>query len=263
MHTDTQVHPLPHKTMLAPAAATHTHSPTAQLPGHVAHRRRMPASTEVAPRGVERAALTQDPTGRHTVALAGLQLLLGYEWLASGLDKVLYAHFPAELGQLLTGTLQGGTLASPFAAFLRQLVLPHSVAFGYLVEWGEILAGMGLLLGAIVALLSPVAWRRLLPVARRWLPLGQRLTGWLVAAAALGTLVMGLSFYLLDGAPTQWIMPSIALGGVLDSGLLLALGSAVLLADSATDWLRGRDRSRSRAMPGATTTRQTAAAVRV
>ena len=55
---------------------------------------------------------------------------------------------------------------------------------------------------------------------------------WLAAGAALGAGLMGLTFYLLDGAPSQWFMPSIAFGGALDTGLLLAAGSAVLLADA-------------------------------
>src|SRR5207248_10610503 len=43
------------------------------------------------------------PTDARTpnVALAGFQLLLGYEWLLAGGDKILLGSFPAQLGGLL------------------------------------------------------------------------------------------------------------------------------------------------------------------
>ncbi len=183
----------------------------------------------------------------HMIALAGLQLLLGYEWLVSGIDKLLYADFPGALGGLLASTLQGGRIPAPFAALLRAVVLPHGAAFGVLVEWGETLAGLGLIVGALVALLAPVLRGRLAPVAPEarwlaWLALGERALAWLEPAAALAAALMGLSFYLLDGAPAQWPMPSVAFGGALDTGLLLALGSVVLLADAAVGWRSGRMR---------------------
>jgi uncharacterized membrane protein YphA (DoxX/SURF4 family) len=184
-----------------------------------------------------RQAARMAPAGQHAVVLAGLQLLLGYEWLASGVDKLLYASFPTAVGELLRGTLQGGRLPAFFVAFLRSIVLPHSVVFGYLVEWGETLAGLGLITGGVVTLLAPVARRRLASEAARWLTRGQRAIEWLAAGAALGAAMMGLSFYLLDGAPAQWFLPSVAFGGALDTGLLLALGSAVLLADAAAGGL--------------------------
>jgi hypothetical protein len=102
---------------------------------------------------------------------------------------------------------------------------------------------MGLIAGAILPLLAPTIRRRLAPETRRWLTRSQRLIGWSVAGAALSTVLMGLSFYLLDGAPSPWIMPSIAFGGALDTGLLLALGSALLLADRAASW--GRQHARA------------------
>src|SRR5258708_13506599 len=35
------------------------------------------------------------------IALAGLQLLIGYEWLLAGGDKLLLGPFPAQLGAIL------------------------------------------------------------------------------------------------------------------------------------------------------------------
>jgi uncharacterized membrane protein YphA (DoxX/SURF4 family) len=182
---------------------------------------------------------TPSPTTpqHHVVALAGLQLLLGYQLFLSGADKLLYATFPASLGRLLIGTLAGATIPAPFAAFLRAVVLPHSVLFGYLVEWGETLAGLGLLSGALVALAAPVLQRRVRPALAPWLARLASIIARLAVAAAGGAALMGLTFYLLDGAPSQWLTPSVAFGGALDAGMLLLLGSLALLADAAREWL--------------------------
>ncbi len=37
------------------------------------------------------------------IALAGLQLLIGYEWLLAGGDKLLLGAFPAQLGGMILG----------------------------------------------------------------------------------------------------------------------------------------------------------------
>src|SRR5258708_12393448 len=43
--------------------------------------------------------------GHHAIALVGWQLLLGYEWLASGVDKLLYPTSPPPTRALLGGPL--------------------------------------------------------------------------------------------------------------------------------------------------------------
>ena len=177
------------------------------------------------------------------LALAGLQLLLGYEWLASGVDKLLYGTFPRALGPLLTGTLRAGTIPAPFVDLLRAAILPHAAVFAVLVEWGETLTGLGLIAAGVAALLAPWAERRLGRQAARWVARGRRILDQLAVAAAAAAGVMGLSFYALDGVPTPWFTPSIAFGGALDTGLLLALGSAVLLAAAAGEWLRRHARA--------------------
>jgi hypothetical protein len=180
----------------------------------------------------------RQPIWRHGVALASLQLIVGYQLWASGVDKLLYARFPQTVGALLASTLQGSHIPAPVAALLRTLVLPNSVLFGYLVEWGEMLAGLGLIAGAVIALVSPLVERRLAPELARWIGRGRRLVAWLALGAAAGGALMGLSFYFIDGAPSQWVMPSVAYGGVLDPGLMVLLGCVALLADAAFAWRR-------------------------
>lgn len=169
------------------------------------------------------------PAAAPNFALAGLELLVGYEWLVSGVDKLLFGGFPAALHGLLAQTLSGGQLPGFFAALLRALVLPNAVPFGYLIEWGETLAGIGLIAAGLVALLRPLARRYL---AGRWkaaFGFVVRLLDWLAPVAAAGAGLLGLSFFFLDGLPSPWLTPSIAYGGAVDTGLFLAAASVVLL----------------------------------
>src|SRR5260370_31373876 len=71
------------------------------------------------------------------IALAGLQLLIGYEWLLAGGDKLLLGAFPAQLGGMLFTLGSGGHLVSFFAALLQVLLAPHTVLCGALIRGGE------------------------------------------------------------------------------------------------------------------------------
>jgi hypothetical protein len=192
-----------------------------------------------------RAPATRGAPSHEDSVRIGLQLLLGYEWWVSGVDKLLVGNFPAMLHGLLAGLVRGGTLPGPFAALLSAWVLPHAAFFGFLVEWAETLAGLALLAAGTLGLLRPLVERRLAP--SRWLALARRIIDALALGAAAGTCLMGLSFFLLDGAPTQWAMPSIAFGGALDTGLLLAIASAILLTGPASAWVRRYVRTPQRA----------------
>jgi thiosulfate dehydrogenase (quinone) large subunit len=81
--------------------------------------------------------------------LAAVQAVVGYEWLVSGANKVLSGSFP----QGLADALQDGLKDNPnvwYVEFVRGAVLPHSVAYGYLIQYCELAAGVALLIGALV-----------------------------------------------------------------------------------------------------------------
>src|SRR6266446_4491503 len=80
-----------------PAAPDVQHRLPIRLPGRPQLR--------PAPQGI-RAIDTHIPN----IALAGLQLLLGYEWLLAGGDKLLLGRFPAQLGGMLLTLVGGGHL---------------------------------------------------------------------------------------------------------------------------------------------------------
>jgi hypothetical protein len=163
------------------------------------------------------------------LALAGLQLLLGYEWLLAGGDKLLLGAFPAQLGGMLLALVSGGHLVGFFAALLQGLVAPHAVLFGYLIELSETLAGLGLMAAGLVTLLRPLAGRYLSGTSATLFVCGDRLLQRLAPLAALGAGLLGVSYFFLDGLPKPWFVPSVAFGGSIDTGLFLAVASVVLI----------------------------------
>jgi hypothetical protein len=172
------------------------------------------------------------------VTRGGLQLLLGYAWLLAGTDKLLLGTFPRCLSRILCGTLRAGTIPGPVASLLRGVVLPNGAVFGVLVESAETLAGLGLMAGGLAVLVVPWIVRRLPARGTSAVMAISHAIVWLAMLAALGAFGLGFTYYLLDGAPWQGFMPSIAFNGALDPGLLLALGSLVLLTEPVSAWLQ-------------------------
>ena len=163
------------------------------------------------------------------IALAGLQLLLGYEWLLAGGDKLLLGAFPAQLSGMLLALVGGGHLVGFFSAILQGLVAPNAVLFGYLIELGETLAGLGLMAAGLVTLFRPLAGRYLSGTSATMFVFGDRLLERLAPIAAIGAGLLGVSYFFLDGLPEPWFVPSVAFGGSIDTGLFLAVASVVLI----------------------------------
>src|SRR5947209_20251858 len=147
-----------------------------RLPIHLPGRPRLRPTTQGT-----RAIDTHIPN----IALAGLQLLIGYEWLLAGGDKLLLGAFPAQLGGMILALVSGGHLVGFFAAILQGLVAPNALLFGYLIELGETLAGLGLITGGLVALFRPLAGRYLSGTGATVLMFGDRLLGRLALFAAI------------------------------------------------------------------------------
>jgi len=86
--------------------------------------------------------------------LAAIQLIIGWEWFVSGTNKVLSGTFP----QSLLNTLNTGTQDNPnswYVSFLHNVVVPHSMSFGYMIEWTEVMVGLALLAGALILIGKP------------------------------------------------------------------------------------------------------------
>jgi hypothetical protein len=205
-----------------PHIQTQPAAPDVQCGPHIQRPRR----SHLRPGPLEtRATGTQPPN----IALAGLQILVGYEWLLAGGDKLLLGGFPAQLGKLLLTIVGGSRLLGFFASLLRELVVPNAVLFGYLIEWGETLAGLGLVTAGLLALLRPLVERSRGGRSAAMFMSGFRLVEKLAPLAAIGAGLLGLSYFLLDGLPRPWFVPGIAFGGSIDMGLFLAAASVVLV----------------------------------
>ncbi|HWJ79474.1 MAG TPA: DoxX family protein [Niallia sp.] len=82
--------------------------------------------------------------------LAIIRVYLGYQFLHAGFEKITGGTFDA------SGFLQGAIAQSTgdhpavqgwWAAFLEHVALPNAGLFTFLVQWGELLVGIALILG--------------------------------------------------------------------------------------------------------------------
>lgn len=86
-----------------------------------------------------------------------VRLYVGWEWLREGLEKAQMpawtgAHAGSFLAMWVEKALTKTGGAHPdvqwwYAAFLKGVVLPHAALFSYVVTFGEIAVGLGLILG--------------------------------------------------------------------------------------------------------------------
>ena len=141
---------------------------------------------------------------------AAVQGIIAWEWLVSGINKVLAGTFPQDLAD----TLRDGMRDNPngwYVSLLQGVVLPHSVIFGYAIEATEIFIGIALLIGAVV-LIGPLRHR---DSPQYHLALGE------VAAATAAALLcvflcVNFHFFMGDGL-IPWFSPAHA----FDEGISL------------------------------------------
>ncbi len=106
-----------------------------------------------------------------------VRLYVGYEWLVAGWEKltghsialgsfgeatkggpwVFSGHDGAALKGFISGALAQASGLHPavqgwYAWFLKTLVLPNAVVFSYMVTFGEVLIGLGLIFGVLTGI---------------------------------------------------------------------------------------------------------------
>jgi thiosulfate dehydrogenase [quinone] large subunit len=102
-----------------------------------------------------------------------VRLYVGYEWLSAGWEKltgyslfgepqkggawVFSGHDSAAMTGFVTNALKLSTGAHPavqgwYAWFLQNLVLPNAAVFSYAVTFGEVLVGLGLIVGCLTGI---------------------------------------------------------------------------------------------------------------
>ena len=91
-----------------------------------------------------------------------LRIYVGWEWLMAGWGKVMSPAWTGlsagnSISGFLNGALQKVNGAHPdvsgwYAFFIQNIVIPHPVFFSYLVAYGELAVGLGLILGAFTGI---------------------------------------------------------------------------------------------------------------
>jgi thiosulfate dehydrogenase (quinone) large subunit len=101
-----------------------------------------------------------------------VRLYVGYQWLSAGFEKltgnslfgekagspwVFTGHDGAAMQGFVAGALKLSTGAHPavqgwYAWFLQNVVLPTAPVFSYVITFGEILVGLGLIVGCLTGI---------------------------------------------------------------------------------------------------------------
>ena len=164
-------------------------------------------------------------------AAAGLALVeaaIGYEWLLSGLNKVLSSGFGSGLAHQLQTSLQGNPNGW-WVSLANSLVLPHAQLFAVLVEVGELLVGLGLFAGAALWVSGRVA-------ASRW----ARLLNLGVIVALVGGVLLSANYVVMSGDTLPGLNPGNAFNeGLSIDSLLTIIGLGLLAIHLLASPLRG------------------------
>jgi thiosulfate dehydrogenase [quinone] large subunit len=158
------------------------------------------------------------------IGLLVVQMLLGYEWLMSGLTKIVRGAFPSGLADDLRDKSQGAP--GWYRSFLDGGVIPHASVFGYAIEISELLVGLALVVAALVWLLR---WERL-PEAGRLVILAT------TTIASLAAIFMAVNFHLANGAPHPWFIAKDGFDEGIDLDSLLPAIQPVLIGVSVAIW---------------------------
>lgn len=155
---------------------------------------------------------------RMSVPWLVVRVYVGWQWLQAGVEKVQSPVWTgSNAGTAMTGFVKGALQKTSgqhvdvqgwYAGFLQTLVLPHAAAWSYVIAYGEILVGVGLILGlfsgiaafsgglmnANYLLAGAVSTNPILFVLATWLVLAWRVAG-----------LIGLDFLVLPavGVPGQ------------------------------------------------------------
>ena len=161
------------------------------------------------------------------LALIGLllvQIFVGYEWFNSGLTKIVRGGFPNGLAADLHDRVHAAS--GWYRSFIDGSIIPHAVVFGYLIEIGELLVGIGLIAAALVWL---TRWQQL--------PDRGRLTVRAVTVlASLAGIFMAVNFHLANGGTHPWLIPKDGFDESVDLDSLLPMIQLVLIGLSVGVW---------------------------
>ena len=146
------------------------------------------------------------PHVRPVLSMIGLllvEMIIGYESLISGLVKLVRGDFPSGLAATLLEKLP--KVPGWYGSFLSGAVIPHALYFGYAIEIAEVLAGVVLLGGPLIAIF---AWE---PVPH-WV---RKAILFFTAVATIGGAFLAINLHVANAASHPWFFP----GDSFDEGI--------------------------------------------
>jgi len=141
--------------------------------------------------------------GLPMIGLLLVEMIIGYEWLVSGVAKFVRGGFPSGLADELLKKSVGAP--EWYSSLMKSAFIPYAESFGYLIEITEVLAGVALLVG-------PFIW------LCRWDRVSDRVRAavlFFTAVAAIGGTFLVINLHLANGAAHPWLIP----GSGFDEGV--------------------------------------------
>ncbi|MCL5411746.1 MAG: hypothetical protein M1150_03330 [Patescibacteria group bacterium] len=120
-----------------------------------------------------------------------IQMVIGYEWLQSGWEKIHSGTFASTIGKTLAAFTAAKNPNGWYVDFLKSSAIPNKELFANLTMYGELLVGIALLGGGLLLLFTSLGG-----YARAYF--------WVLLAALVGGALMNLNFYFAAG----WTSPS-------------------------------------------------------
>jgi thiosulfate dehydrogenase [quinone] large subunit len=162
--------------------------------------------------------------------VAVVEAAIGFEWLVSGLNKVLSPDFSSGLAHQLQMSLQGNPNGW-YVTLANSLMIPHARLCALLAEGGEVLVGLGMFAGAalwISGRLQAGRWARRLSLG--------------VILALVGGILMSANYAVMAGNTLPGLNAANAFNeGVSLDSLLTIIGLGLLLVHVVAPWARGRN----------------------
>lgn len=137
------------------------------------------------------------------VGLLIVEMIIGYEWLISGLGKLVRGDVPSGLAATLLEKVP--KVPAWYGSFLSGAVIPNASYFGYAIETAEVLAGVVLLVGPVIALF---AWERV----PHWM---RQAVLFFTAVATIGGAFLAINLHVANAASHPWFFP----GNSFDEGI--------------------------------------------
>lgn len=158
--------------------------------------------------------------GLGTIGLLFVTMIIGYEWLVSGLTKIVRGGFPTGLADELAGKSAG--VPAWYLSLMQNAFIPNAVAFGYVIEVAEVLAGIALVVGPLIWIF---AWERISDRLRKAIL-------FFIAVATIGGTFLAINLHLANGATHPWFIPGNAFDEGIDLDSVLPATQIVIAAVS-------------------------------